>query len=50
MTRTLWIAVAHDDAPWLMPPSLHWTGTALLMATLGVLARTATSPAVAAHT
>lgn len=30
----LWIATAHDDAPWLIPLSFHWTGTALLMATL----------------
>lgn len=30
----LWIATAKDGRPWLVPLSFHWTGTALLMATL----------------
>ena len=31
----LWIATANDDgAPWLVPLSFHWTGDALLLATL----------------
>ena len=30
----LWISTAHDGQPWLVPLSFHWTGTALLMATL----------------
>ena len=30
----LWIATARDGQPWLVPLSFHWTGTAVLMATL----------------
>lgn len=30
----LWISTAHGGQPWLVPLSFHWTGTALLMATL----------------
>lgn len=30
----LWIATARDGQPWLVPLSFHWTGQALLMATL----------------
>jgi hypothetical protein len=30
----LWIATAMDGQPWLVPLSFHWTGSALLMATL----------------
>jgi hypothetical protein len=32
--QDLWIATAHGGHPWLVPLSFHWTGTALLMATL----------------
>jgi hypothetical protein len=32
--RDLWIATAGDGRPWLVPLSFHWTGSALLMATL----------------
>lgn len=30
----LWMATAGDDNPWLVPLSFHWTGDALLLATL----------------
>ncbi|MGI8576054.1 MAG: pyridoxamine 5'-phosphate oxidase family protein [Egibacteraceae bacterium] len=30
----LWVATAGDAEPWLVPLSFHWTGKALLMATL----------------
>lgn len=30
----LWIATAEAGRPWLVPLSFHWTGSALLMATL----------------
>jgi hypothetical protein len=30
----LWIATTNDGQPWLVPLSFHWTGTAILMATL----------------
>lgn len=29
-----WVATAADGTPWLVPLSFHWTGQALLMATL----------------
>lgn len=32
--RDLWIATARDSRPWVVPLSFHWTGQALLMATL----------------
>jgi hypothetical protein len=30
----LWIATAADGSPWLIPLSFHWTGEAIVMATL----------------
>lgn len=30
----LWIATATDGQPWLIPLSFHWTGAAVVMATL----------------